>query len=71
MGPYHTLSNIMGAQTYFIAKKRGIVKNQRGLEIKVDSSFEDVKSLDILVIPGGAAETFMQTQDSFNLILFI
>lgn len=67
MGPYHTLSNIMGAQTYFIAKKRGIVKNQRGLEIKVDSSFEDVKSLDILVIPGGAAETFMQTQDTATL----
>ena len=35
MGPYHTLAEIMGAKTYFIAKNRGMVKNQRGLEIKV------------------------------------
>jgi putative intracellular protease/amidase len=67
MGPYHTLAEIMGAKTYFIAKKRGVVKNQRGLEVKVDSSFDDVSSLDILVIPGGAGETFMQTQDTTTL----
>jgi len=67
MGPYHTLAEIMGAKTYFIAKKRGVVKNQRGLEVKVDSSFQDVSSLDILVIPGGAGETFMQTQDTATL----
>lgn len=67
MGPYHTLAEIMGAKTYFIAKKRGVVKNQRGLEVKVDSSFDDVSSLDILVIPGGAGETFMQTQDTATL----
>ena len=67
MGPYHTLAEIMGAKTYFIAKKRGVIKNQRGLEVKVDSSFQDVSSLDILVIPGGAGETFMQTQDTATL----
>jgi putative intracellular protease/amidase len=67
MGPYHTLAEIMGAKTYFIAKNRGMVKNQRGLEIKVDSSFADVKSLDILVIPGGATETIMLTQDEETL----
>lgn len=67
MGPYHTLAEIMGAKTYFIAKKRGVVKNQRGLEVRVDSSFDDVSSLDILVIPGGAGETFMQTQDTTTL----
>ena len=67
MGPYHTLAEIMGAKTFFVAKNRGVVKNQRGLEIKVDSSFEDVKSLDILVIPGGAAETIMLTQDTETL----
>jgi len=67
MGPYQTLGEIMGAKIFFVAKKRGVVKNQRGLEIKVDSSFSDVKSLDILVIPGGAIETFMQTQDTETL----
>lgn len=67
MGPYHTLAEIMGAKVFFVAKKRGIVKNQRGLEIKVDSSFADVKTLDILVIPGGAIETLMLTQDTVTL----
>lgn len=67
MGPYHTLAEIMGAKTYFVAKNRGFVKNQRGLEVKVDSSFADVKSLDILVIPGGAAETIMLTKDEETL----
>ncbi|HJV20689.1 MAG TPA: DJ-1/PfpI family protein [Sediminibacterium sp.] len=67
MGPYHTLAEIRGAKTFFVAKQKGMVKNQRGLEMKVDKSFDDVKKLDILVIPGGAVETFMQTQDSVTL----
>ena len=67
MGPYHTLAEIMGAKTFFVAKQRGFVKNQRGLEVKVDSSFEDIESLDILVIPGGAVETLMQTRDTVTL----
>ncbi len=67
MGPYHTLAEIMGAKTFFIAKQKGLIKNQRGLEMKVDTSFADVKNLDILVIPGGAVETFMQTQDTVTL----
>lgn len=67
MGPYHTLAEIMGAKTFFVAKQKGPVKNQRGLEMKVDTAFADVQSLDILVIPGGAVETFMQTQDTVTL----
>jgi transcriptional regulator GlxA family with amidase domain len=67
MGPYHTLAELSGTKTFFISKKKGMVKNQRGLEIKVDSSFAEVKSLDILVIPGGAVETFMQTKDTATI----
>jgi putative intracellular protease/amidase len=67
MGPYHTLAEIMGAKTFFIAKQKGMVKNQRGLQTKIDTSFAEVKNLDILVIPGGAVETFMQTQDTATL----
>ena len=67
MGPYHTLAEIMVAKTFFIAKQKGMIKNQRGLQMKVDTSFADVKNLDILVIPGGAVETFMQTQDTVTL----
>ena len=48
-------------------KQTIVVKNQRGLEVKVNSSFEDIDSLDILVIPGGAVETLMQTRDTVTL----
>jgi len=67
MGPYHTLAQIMGTKTFFIAKQKGMIKNQRGLQIKVDTSFAEVKKLDIIVIPGGAVETFMLTKDTATL----
>ncbi|MCU0444527.1 MAG: DJ-1/PfpI family protein [Microscillaceae bacterium] len=67
MGPYHILSQIMGSKVFFVAKNKGMIKNQSGLQIKVDTSFTEVSKLDILVIPGGAKETLMQTQDSVTL----
>lgn len=63
-GPYHVLSQLMGVNIFFVAKEKGMIKNQRGMQIQVDKSIADVKQLDILVIPGGAKETFMQTQDT-------
>ena len=64
IGPYQVLSELMGVDIFFVAKEKGFVKNQRGLQVKVDKSFADVSKLDILVIPGGAKEAFMQTQDT-------
>ena len=63
IGPYQVLSQLMGAKVFLIAKEKGLVKNQTGLQIQVDTSIALVKKLDILVIPGGAKETFLQTQD--------
>lgn len=64
IGPYQVLSELMGVDIFFVAKEKGFVKNQRGLKIQVDKSIADVEKLDILVIPGGAKETFLQTQDT-------
>lgn len=64
VGPYQVLSELMGVDIFFVAKEKGMVKNQRGLQVKVDKSIADVSKLDILIIPGGAKETFMQTQDT-------
>lgn len=64
IGPYQVLSELMGVDIFFVAKNKGLIKNQRGLKVQVEKSFEDVNQLDILVIPGGAVETFMQTQDT-------
>ncbi|MDE3248056.1 MAG: DJ-1/PfpI family protein [Bacteroidota bacterium] len=65
MGPYETLAEMGGGiKVFFVAQKKGWIKNQRGLKIAVDTSIAEVNQLDILVIPGGAMETFLQTQDS-------
>ncbi|MBB3841447.1 putative intracellular protease/amidase [Runella defluvii] len=63
IGPYQVLSELMSVNIFFVAKNKGFVKNQRGLEVKVDKSIAEVEQLDILIIPGGAKETFFQTQD--------
>ncbi|MFD2520624.1 DJ-1/PfpI family protein [Emticicia soli] len=64
VGPYQVLSQLMKVDIFFVAKNKGLVKNQRGLEVNVTKSINDVQQLDILVIPGGAKETFLQTQDT-------
>ncbi|MCU0321897.1 MAG: DJ-1/PfpI family protein [Chitinophagaceae bacterium] len=67
IGPYQTLSQIMGAKVFFIAKQKGLIRNQTGLKVKVDTTLAEVKKLDILVVPGGAAETYKLTKDSLVL----
>jgi len=64
MGPYETLANLGGVKVFFVAKNKGFVANQRGMKIKVDTSISEVTKLDILVIPGGAVETFKTSQDT-------
>lgn len=64
LGPFHILSQLMGTKVFLISKTRGLVKNQSGLKIEVDTSMAQVKQLDMLLIPGGAVATFMQTQDT-------
>ena len=64
MGPFQVLNQVSGAKTFLIAKQKGFVKNNSKVKIQVDSSINEVQSLDILVIPGGAMETLMMTQDT-------
>jgi transcriptional regulator GlxA family with amidase domain len=64
IGPYQVLSQLMGSKVFFVAKEKGFVKNQSGLEFKVENSIADVKNLDMLLIPGGAVETFKTTMDT-------
>ena len=64
MGPYETLAQLGAVKVFFVAKEKGFISNQRGMKVKVDTSIDDIAHLDILVIPGGAVETFMMTQDT-------
>lgn len=63
LGPRYVFKNIMGVNVMTVALKPGNLKTVMGLEFVPDTTIAEVKSLDILVIPGG----FKQTIDnSYN-----
>ena len=64
MGPYQVLRQISDAKTFLIAKQKGLVKNNSGVKVQVDTTIAEVKKLDIILIPGGAMETLLMTKDT-------
>ena len=64
MAPYQVLRQISGAKTFLIAKQKGLVKNNSGVKVQVDTTIAEVKNLDIILIPGGALETLLMTKDT-------
>lgn len=63
MGPYSVFTNLMGTKVFFIAKHKGIIEDGGGLKVQVDTTIDEVKHLDILLIPGGLAQTYNETKD--------
>jgi putative intracellular protease/amidase/YHS domain-containing protein len=63
MGPYQVLSEMMGVKVFFVGRYKGAISNTRGLKVQVDTSINEVKHLDILVIPGGLKETYLAAKD--------
>ncbi|MFY9489014.1 MAG: DJ-1/PfpI family protein [Solirubrobacterales bacterium] len=54
VGPYEVLKRVPGTTVKFVAKEPGEQKAEdHDLGLVADLSFEDVKSADVLVIPGG------------------
>jgi putative intracellular protease/amidase/YHS domain-containing protein len=64
MGPYHVLSELMGAKVFFVGRHKGLIKTGDGMKVQCDTSINEVKNLDILVIPGGLNETYTATKDT-------
>ncbi|PVD53607.1 4-methyl-5(B-hydroxyethyl)-thiazole monophosphate biosynthesis protein [Terrimonas sp.] len=63
LGPYSVFTRLMGSHVFFIAKHKGIVEDGAGLKVQVDTTIDEVKHLDILLIPGGLAQTYQETKD--------
>ncbi|MEU2979607.1 DJ-1/PfpI family protein [Streptomyces hirsutus] len=58
VGPYEMLCRIPGAETVFVARQPGPVRNDRGdLALVVDKGFEEVPAPDIVVVPGGPGQS--------------
>jgi transcriptional regulator GlxA family with amidase domain len=62
LGPFQVFKGA-ALKTFLVAKKKGTVTMSNGLKINVDKSIDEVARLDVLLIPGGADATALQTID--------
>ncbi len=54
IGPYQVLSALPGAETFFVAAKRGIVADDSGaVRLEATHSFDQVREADIVCVGGG------------------
>ncbi|MCG9791002.1 DJ-1/PfpI family protein [Flavobacterium algicola] len=67
MGPFHVFNALMGVKVFFVGRKKGIITTMNGMKVECEKSIDDVKQLDILVIPGGMNETYALTKDTVLL----
>ncbi len=64
LGPYSVFTHLMDSKVFFIAKQRGIIEDGGGLKVQVDTTIDEVKHLDILLIPGGLTQTYREANDT-------
>jgi putative intracellular protease/amidase len=66
VGPYEVLGHIPGAKLVFAAATTGPVRSGNGaLAIMADASLNEIKSCDVLVVPGGPGAREVLTDESF------
>ncbi len=53
VGPYEVLARITNARVYFIGVEKKVYKDYYGLNLSADYSIDEIRDLDILLIPGG------------------
>lgn len=57
VGPFQTLVDVPGLNVFFVAAQKGPVADHTGkLTLEATHSFDEIDSLDVLVVPGGMAD---------------
>jgi transcriptional regulator GlxA family with amidase domain len=55
IGPYEVLRNVPGWEPRFVAKEKGLVRDEKGaLAINADYALSEVAEPDLVLVPGGA-----------------
>lgn len=67
LGPYSVFTHLIGTKVFFITRHKGIIDNGAGLKLQVDTTIDEVKHLDILLIPGGLTQTYREAKDTVLL----
>ena len=64
VGPFQTLVDVPGLDVFFVAEKTGPVSDHTGrLSLIATKSFADVDQLDVVVVPGGMADSGLIASD--------
>jgi transcriptional regulator GlxA family with amidase domain len=63
-GPYEVLSKIPKATVYFVAEKKGLYADTKGLQLMADTSLEELPFPDMLVVPGGFGVDTLLTNET-------
>jgi transcriptional regulator GlxA family with amidase domain len=64
VGPFQTLVDVPGLDVFFVAEKTGPVSDHTGrLSLVATTSFADVDQLDVVVVPGGMADSGLIASD--------
>jgi transcriptional regulator GlxA family with amidase domain len=70
VGPFQTLVDVPGLDVFFVAAEKGPVVDHSGrLTLEASKSFNEVDSLDVLVVPGGFADR--DITESNDVVLFV
>jgi transcriptional regulator GlxA family with amidase domain len=57
VGPFQTLVDVPGLDVFFVAAQKGLVVDHSGkFTLEATRSFDEIGSLDVLVVPGGFAD---------------
>lgn len=65
IGPYEVLQRLPDATVVFVGDEIGTIRTENGfLGLSVDATFDDVKSPDVVIVPGGVGTRPLATPDS-------
>lgn len=71
IGPYEVLRNMRGAEVFFVAETKGEIKaDSNFVHLNAKYDFEDIKSADILIIPGSTI-TFIREMKNKKVLNWI
>jgi transcriptional regulator GlxA family with amidase domain len=70
VGPFQTLVDVPGIDVFFVAAQKGPVVDHSGkFSLEATHSFDDIDSLDVVVVPGGFADRGIDSTN--NVVQFI
>jgi len=70
VGPFQTLVDVPGLDVFFVAAQKGPVVDHSGrLTLEATKSFDEIDSLDVVVVPGGFAD--LGIDESNDVVQFV